>query len=95
VVEIPLFDQRSAALLQSDAQLRQAMRQLEVAQIAARTEIRVHAAELHAIRQQLQQYGSGQELAVDADYIGVLREYWRTRSALALSAGDWVAISGL
>jgi hypothetical protein len=124
VVEIPLFDQRRALLMQSDAELRAAMRRLESAQLAARTEIRIHVAELKAIRQQLQQFereiltparrqlaaeaGAGVDpaapdrlrlrqttLADEAAYIGVQREYWRTRSALALSVGEWTALSGL
>ncbi len=124
VVEIPLFDQRQSQLLQSDAELRIAMRQLEAAQLAARTRIRLHVAELHAFRQQLQlldrevflparrqvaaQAGAGVDpaapdrlrrrqatLADEATWVKVMLEYWRTRSALALAAGDWNAISGL
>ncbi|MEO6079425.1 MAG: TolC family protein [Steroidobacteraceae bacterium] len=96
VAEIPLFDQRLALLLQSDAELHIALRRLEAAQLAARTEIRVQAAELRAMRQQLQQFeGEREQLMVDPTYVGVLREYWRTRSALALAAGDWAAVSGL
>ena len=124
VVEIPLFDQRQSQLLQTDAELRIAMRQLEAAQIAARTRIRLHVAELRAFRQQLQlldrevflparrqvasQAGTGADpaaperlrrrqatLADEATWVRVVLEYWRTRSALALAAGDWNAISGL
>jgi outer membrane protein TolC len=124
VVEIPLFDQRQSQLLQSDAELRIAMRQLEAAQLAARTRIRLHVAELRAFRQQLQlldrevflparrqvaaQSGTGVDpaapdrlrrrqatLADEATWLKVVLEYWRTRSALALAAGDWNAISGL
>jgi outer membrane protein TolC len=53
VMELPLFDQRQSQLLQADAELSIAMRQLEAARIAARTRIRLHLAELHAFRQQL------------------------------------------
>jgi cobalt-zinc-cadmium efflux system outer membrane protein len=124
VVEIPLFDQRQSQLLQADAELRIALRQLEAAQLAARTRIRLHIAELHAFRQQLQlldsevllparrqvaaEAGAGADpaapdrlrrrqatLADEATWVRVVLEYWRTRSALALAAGDWNAISGL
>ncbi len=95
VVELPLFDQRQVKLLQGDAELRIAMRQLEAARLAARTEIRLHVAELLAFRRQLQGFDHQADLADDAAWIGAVREYWRARSALALSAGDWAAISGL
>lgn len=104
VVEIPLFDQRRAVLMQADAELRAAMRRLEEARLAVRTEIRVHLAELKAIRQQLQQFEdeilapsreAGVRPADEAAYLAILREYWRTRSALALAAGNWSGISGL
>jgi cobalt-zinc-cadmium efflux system outer membrane protein len=124
VVEIPLFNQRQAVLLKSDAELRIALRRLESLRLAARTEIRLHVAELAYFRQQLQQFerefllparqqvaaeaGAGSDPAApdrlrrrqaslldEATWVGELREYWRARSALALSAGDWSAISGL
>jgi cobalt-zinc-cadmium efflux system outer membrane protein len=124
VVEIPLFNQRQAKLLQSDAELRIALRRLEALQISARTEIRLHVAELAYFRQQLQQFerefllparqqvvaeaGTGSDPAApdrlrrrqatlldEAIWVGEVREYWRARSALALSAGDWAALSGL
>ncbi|MEO8309509.1 MAG: TolC family protein [Pseudomonadota bacterium] len=94
VIEIPLFDQRVAQLLESDGELHVAVRQLEAAQIAARTEIRIHVAELKAMRQQLQMF-EGPTAAGDPRYDAVLLEYWRARSALALAAGDWAAVSGL
>jgi hypothetical protein len=34
-------------------------------------------------------------LSAEEDYAGLLRDYWRARSALALAAGNWVALSGL
>ncbi|MET0281967.1 MAG: TolC family protein [Steroidobacteraceae bacterium] len=55
VVELALFDQRQAKLLNADAQLRTALRRLEAAQLAARSEIRTRAAELRASRQLLTQ----------------------------------------
>jgi cobalt-zinc-cadmium efflux system outer membrane protein len=93
VVEIPLFDQRVAQLLQADGELHAAVRQLESEQIAARTQIRVHVAELKAMRQQLQLLEGAS--VPDASRIAVLLEYWRARSALAFASGDWAAISGL
>jgi outer membrane protein, heavy metal efflux system len=95
VFEIPLFDQRQALLLQSDAELRTALREVEALQMKARTEIRVQSAELRAMRRQLQLWGSVEGREADPDYVAALREYWRTRSALAFASGDWAAISGL
>lgn len=96
VIEAPLLDHRVAQLLQSDAELAIAMRRLQAARIAARTEIAIKVAEFRAIRQQLQQIGDG-PLAPEEEpiYVGMQREYWRARSAVALAAGDWGAISGL
>lgn len=94
VVEIPLFDQRLAQLLQADSELQIALRRLEVLRLAARTEIRVHAAELRAIRRQLSPL-QGEAAPADPLYVEVLREYWRARSALAAAAGDWNGLSGL
>lgn len=34
-------------------------------------------------------------LSGEEDRVGLLRDYWRARSALALAAGDWAAASGL
>ncbi len=95
MVEIPLLDQRIGALLQSDAELHIAVRQLEAAQIAARTEIRIHLAELKATRRQLEAFGDSAAAAPDVPYVLALQEYWRARSALAFATGDWAAISGL
>jgi cobalt-zinc-cadmium efflux system outer membrane protein len=51
VVEVPVFNQRFAELLEADARLRTEYRNLEVAQLSARAEIRRHAAEMAAARQ--------------------------------------------
>lgn len=95
VFEIPLLDQRQALLLQSDAQLRIALRELEAAQINARTEVQLQGAELKAMRRQLQLWEAVDGREADPDFVAALREYWRTRSALAFASGDWAAISGL
>ena len=50
VVEIPLFDQRQAQLLEADAQLRTALRTLESVRINARAEIRINAADMRGAR---------------------------------------------
>ena len=34
-------------------------------------------------------------LAGEEGQVGLLRDYWRARSALALAAGDWTGLSGL
>jgi outer membrane protein, heavy metal efflux system len=93
VVEIPLFDQRVADLLQSDGELHAAVRQLEAAQISALTEVQVHLAELKAMRLQLGLLEGSS--ADDPAFRAALLEYWRARSALAFSTGDWAALSGL
>jgi outer membrane protein TolC len=36
-----------------------------------------------------------QNIEAEREHIGLLRDYWRARSALALAAGDWNALSGL
>lgn len=122
VMEVPLFDQRFAGLLEADARLRAEYRGLEVLQVSARAEIRRHAAEMSAARQldeQLEreilpfqrrrqaapagsdpddQVRMGQRLELlssEATRIVCLRDYWRARSAMALAAGDWGALSGL
>ncbi len=56
VVELPLFDQHQAQLLAADAELRSALRALEAAKLAARTELRIHAAELATARGLLEQH---------------------------------------
>jgi cobalt-zinc-cadmium efflux system outer membrane protein len=123
VVELPLFDQRQAELLAGDAQLRAALRRLELARLTARTEIRLHGEEMRTTRQLLEQYQQSivpnQQLiaaqlgestdAVQPDHlrlrldalsneeaqVGLLRDYWRARSALAIAAGQWNDQSGL
>jgi outer membrane protein, heavy metal efflux system len=123
VVELPVFDQRQAKLLNADAELRSAMRRLEALQLSARNEIRTHGAEMRTIRLLLEQIerdiqpnqrqivaGLGtsadpgepqrlrlrlSSLASEEDHVELLRDYWRARSALALAAGDWGALSGL
>jgi hypothetical protein len=94
VFEIPLLDQRIAQLLQSDAELQVAVRQLQAAQNNARTEIRVHEAEVKAMRRHLQGVQDPAS-AEDPGYVQVLLEYWRARSALAFASGDWATLSGL
>jgi outer membrane protein, heavy metal efflux system len=123
VVEIPLFDQRQAQLLAADAELRSALRSLEVTRLNARSELRTHAAEMHSIRALLEQYersvqpnqrqivtllgtvaepGEPERLRLrlamlsgEEEQVGLLRDYWRARSAFALAAGDWSLLNGL
>jgi outer membrane protein TolC len=120
---VPLFDQRQSQLLAADAELRSAMRRLEVGQLAARTNIRTHLAQLTAARRLVEQFerdvrpnqqliaaGLGtvadpgeptrlrlrlSTLVAEEDYVALLRDYWRTRSALGLAAGSWSEHSGL
>lgn len=54
--EVPLFDQRQQALLQSDAELRVAMRQLEAAALEARRQVRSNAQALAAMRRLAERY---------------------------------------
>ena len=117
VVEIPLFDQRQAQLLEADAQLRSAVRTLESTRINARAEIRINAQEMHGARLILERFeqsgmpnfrqmelalgnprdpGSTDRLRVqllmlsaEEERVVMLRDYWRARSALALSLADW------
>lgn len=56
VVEIPLFDQRQAQLLEADSRLRTAVRTLEAVRLNARAEIRINAAELSGARLLLGEY---------------------------------------
>src|SRR6478752_7742996 len=56
VVEIPLFDQRQAQLLEADAQLRSAVRTLESTRLNARAEIRINAQEMHGARLILERF---------------------------------------
>lgn len=55
VVEVPLLDQRKAALLSADSRLRTEMRTLEATRLTARSEIRTRAAEMAAARELLEQ----------------------------------------
>jgi cobalt-zinc-cadmium efflux system outer membrane protein len=109
VIEVPLFDQRQAQLLNADAELRSAMRTLESTRLNARAEIRTHAVEMRAMRALLEQGAKPvpassdgasdldrlrarlSEQPAEEDRVGLLRDYWRARSALALSLGDWPA----
>lgn len=56
VLELPLFDQHQSQLLAADSELRSARRTLEAAQLAVRTELRTHAAELAAARRLLEKH---------------------------------------
>ena len=56
VVELPLFDQRQSQLLQSDAQLRVALRTTESLVLTARTQLRTHLAEVAATRSLVERY---------------------------------------
>jgi outer membrane protein TolC len=121
-IELPLFDQRLATLLNADSQLRSALRSLYAARLAARSEIRTHAAEMTTARLLLEQIELeiqpgqqqllaspvggdpddpsrlGQRLAIlttEEGRVELLRDYWRSRSALAFAVGDWGALSGL
>jgi outer membrane protein, heavy metal efflux system len=123
VIELPLFDQRQAQLLAGDAELRSALRTLEAVKLAARSELRTHAAEMRVTRALLEQYekvvlpnqrqivaalGSNVDpgepdrlrlrlstLSAEEEQSGLLRDYWRARSAFAAAAGDWEALAGL
>jgi cobalt-zinc-cadmium efflux system outer membrane protein len=91
VIEVPLFDQRQAQLLNADAELRAAMRTLESTRLSARAEIRTHAAEMRVTRALFEQSARSAVSASTEEQVGLLRDYWRARSALALSLGDWPA----
>jgi cobalt-zinc-cadmium efflux system outer membrane protein len=119
VVEIPLFDQRQAQLLAADAELRSALRNLEVIRGSALADIRTHEQEMRFTRALLESYDGAiipnqQAMALELgsvgnpddperlalrltmlgsqeEQVGLLRDYWRARSALALSLGDWPA----
>jgi outer membrane protein TolC len=54
--EVPLFDQRQAAVLQADAELRSAMRQLEAVALEARRQIRSNAQVVAAMRRLGERY---------------------------------------
>ncbi|HUG72427.1 MAG TPA: TolC family protein [Steroidobacteraceae bacterium] len=120
-VELPLWDQRQEAVLAADAELRGAMRQLEVAVIEARRQIRSNSATVATMRRLVQRYDrdvlpehqraaaalgagnpgeldrlNGRLAMLDAqrEHIGLLRDYWVARSALAQAGGDWLALHG-
>jgi outer membrane protein TolC len=50
IIEVPVFDQRKAALLNADSTLRTELRSLEATRLAARREIRTRSAEIAAGR---------------------------------------------
>lgn len=54
--ELPVFDQRQAAVLEADAQLRAAVRQLEVVTLQARGQIRRNARAVASMRLQVERY---------------------------------------
>jgi hypothetical protein len=54
--EFPLFDQRQAALLQADSQLRSSVLDLEVATLEARRQLRIHGESLASARRLVQLY---------------------------------------
>lgn len=56
LLELPLFDQRQAQILRTDAEARTALRRLELQLQTARGEIRTRAAELAVARQLLARY---------------------------------------
>jgi cobalt-zinc-cadmium efflux system outer membrane protein len=117
VVEIPLFDQRQAQILEADALLRTAVRTLEAVRINARTEIRINAAQMRGARlilegfenvalpnyrQMEQALGNPGDpdsaarlnlqlsmLEAEEERAVLQRDYWRARSALAMSLADW------
>jgi outer membrane protein TolC len=120
-VELPLWDQRQEAVLAADAELRSAMRQLEVTVIEARRQIRSNSATVATMRRLVQRYDrdvlpehqraaaelgagypgelerlNGRLAMLDAqrEHIGLLRDYWVARSALAQAGGDWLALHG-
>jgi cobalt-zinc-cadmium efflux system outer membrane protein len=55
-VELPLFDQRQAALLQADAELRGSVLQLEMTALEARRQIRTHSETLATMRRLVELY---------------------------------------
>jgi len=55
-LEVPLFDQRQQAVLQADAELRIAVRQLEATALEARRQVRLHAQSLAVMRRVVERY---------------------------------------
>jgi cobalt-zinc-cadmium efflux system outer membrane protein len=116
MIELPVFDQRQAQILEADAQWRSALRRLEAQLLLARGEIRTHGAELAATRQLLARYegdllpafrrmrelqgaqsvggrrANFAALTAEEERVGLLRDYWRARGALARAAGAWEAL---
>jgi len=120
VVELPIFDQHQAQLLEADAEYRSARRSVEQLTQLALADLRTHAAEVSATRALVEKYrdavlpnqqqlasqlGSSGEaavldrlrlqqaiLATDEQALGLLRDYWRARGALARAAGDWASL---
>jgi cobalt-zinc-cadmium efflux system outer membrane protein len=76
MIELPLFDQRQAQILAASAEWRAALRRLESQFLAARTEIRTHAAELATTRQLLARY--------DADLLPALRRMGELQGGASL-----------
>jgi hypothetical protein len=54
--ELPLFDQRQAALIQADAQLRSSMLELEITALEARRQLRIHGETLATMRRLVELY---------------------------------------
>lgn len=54
--ELPLFDQRQQAVLEADAELRTAMRQLEAVALEARRQVRSHAQALATMRRLVERH---------------------------------------
>ena len=54
--EVPLFDQRQQAVLEADAGLRSAMRQLEAIALEVRRQVRLHAEELATMRRLVERH---------------------------------------
>lgn len=55
-LELPLWDQRQAVLIEADAELRSALRQLEDAALEARRQVRSNAATLVGMRRMVERY---------------------------------------
>jgi len=80
--EVPLFDQRQAALLQADAQLRSAVRALEAAILETRQQVRRHAPAVAVMRRLVERY--------EADILP-----HHQRAAAALGSGSPAELSRL
>lgn len=107
--EVPLFDQRQAALLQADAGLRGAVRELEAARLESRQQIRRHAQAVVSMRRLVERYerdilphhqrSAGDPDAGSADELMHLNARLLTleaqREHLAVLRDYWVARSAL